>query len=216
MFKNKSQLLITHSQFLPSPPFPLQGTQKVKFSVLFCSLKNLLQSYFMCLSTRLFSCPASRNKRATYPPNALSFPTPRRPMGMNSTEGLEDSRAVALIRKAIVAVTFLVTGIKHMTQSNISRKRMVVARSAGESIHRGLEGTGWGTGAVCDGRVLAGPIHREAEREAGQCLSSMLSLSLWFSLQSQPLAGCHILLNWFPSSVSSLWDHHHRHTQRYV
>lgn len=52
-------------------------------------------------------------------------------MGMSGTDSLEDSRAAALIRKAIVAVTFLVTGINHMTQSNISRKRMVVAHSAG-------------------------------------------------------------------------------------
>lgn len=135
MFKNKSQLLITHSQFLPSPPFPLQGTQEVKSSVLFCLLKKnlLLQSYFMCLSTRLFSCPASRNKRATYPLNALSFPTLHRPMGMSGTDSLEGSRVAALIRKATVAVTFLVTGIHHTTQSNISRKRMVVAHSAGRA-----------------------------------------------------------------------------------
>lgn len=37
-------------------------------------------------------------------------------------------------------------------------------------MHRGLEGTGWGTGAVGDGRVLAGPIHQEAERESGLVL----------------------------------------------
>lgn len=108
---------------------------------------------------------------------------------MNSTEGLEDSRAVALIRKAIVAFTFLVTGIKHRTQSNISRKRMVVAGSAGENIHRGLEGTGWGNGAVCDGRVLAGPIHGEAERDAGRCLSSMLSLSFGSVCNPSPWEG---------------------------
>lgn len=94
-----------------------------------------------------------------------------------------------------MAVTFLVTGIKHMTQSDISRKRMVVAGSAGKSIHRGSEGTGWGTGAVCDGRVLAGPIHREAER--GRPVLILYSqFEFWFSLESQPLAGCHILLNW--------------------
>lgn len=87
----------------------------------------------MCLSTRLFSCPASRNKRATYPLNALSFPTLHRPMGMSGTDSLEGSRVAALIRKATVAVTFLVTGIHHTTQSNICRKRMVVAHSAGRA-----------------------------------------------------------------------------------
>lgn len=84
---------------------------------------------------------------------------------MNSTDSLEDSRALALIRKAIVAVTFLVTGIKHTTQSDISRKRMVVAHGAGESIHRGSEGTGWGTGAVCNARVPS--TRKQRERQAG-------------------------------------------------
>lgn len=42
---------------------------------------------------------------------------------MNDIDSLEESCAVALVRKTIVLVTFLVTGIKHMTKSNISTKK---------------------------------------------------------------------------------------------